>query len=74
VTETSYPPVPDGVDPEPLLRPDQVCDWWQISRDLLYDLVQQGRIPHVRVGGRQLRFHRVELDEYLADRHKGGAE
>lgn len=55
---------------EPLLTPEMVCTWLQINRELLYDLVQQRKIPYLRVGGRQLRFVKSELEQYLAENHK----
>lgn len=54
---------------EPLLTPEMVCTWLQVTRDLLYDLVQQKKIPYVRVGGRQLRFKKSDLERYLAENH-----
>lgn len=55
---------------EPLMTPEMVCTWLQINRDLLYDLVQQRKLPYLRVGGRQLRFRKSELDAYLAENHR----
>jgi excisionase family DNA binding protein len=47
-----------------LMTPDEVCAYLKINKDWLYDQVQAGRIPHIRLG-RQLRFRRTELDAYL---------
>jgi excisionase family DNA binding protein len=44
---------------------DQVCDWLQLRKDYLYDLVAHDRIPHVKLGPRILRFKRTELDAWI---------
>lgn len=49
------------------MTPDEVCAYLKINKDWLYDQVQARRIPHVRLG-RQLRFWRSELIEFLASR------
>lgn len=66
----------ETIEPEfdQLLTPDEICAWFKISKDLLYDLVQQRRIPFLRVGGRQLRFRRSEMEAYLAERHNDGGQ
>lgn len=43
---------------------DQVCEWLQLRRDYLYDLVAHDRIPYVKLG-RLLRFKRAELEEWI---------
>jgi excisionase family DNA binding protein len=48
-----------------LLTPDQVCELLQVKKDWLYDEVQRGRMPHVRLG-RRLRFTPENLRAYLA--------
>ena len=35
----------------------------------LYALVAQGRVPHVRLGRRLVRFSRTELDRWLSEEH-----
>lgn len=47
-----------------LLTVADVTAWLQISRDWLYDEVEAGRFPAVRVG-RRLRFRTHEVQEYL---------
>jgi excisionase family DNA binding protein len=46
------------------MTPDQVCDWLQVRKDWIYDACQKKKIPHARIG-RQLRFNRAELTEWL---------
>jgi excisionase family DNA binding protein len=52
-------------DMEQLLTVQQVADWWQVSKDWVYDCVQQNRIPYTRIGGRKLRFRKAEMVAYL---------
>jgi excisionase family DNA binding protein len=47
-----------------LLNPDQVCDLLQVKKSWLYDEVQAGRLKARRIG-RQLRFTRGDLREYI---------
>jgi excisionase family DNA binding protein len=60
-------PLDDG-----FLTPDQLCEYLQIQKDWLYDQVQRRAIPHVKLG-RQLRFKRSEIDQWLAG-HQREAE
>lgn len=53
-----------------LLTPDEVCAYLKINKDWLYDQVEARRFPHIRLG-RQLRFRRSELDDFL-DAHSDG--
>jgi excisionase family DNA binding protein len=47
-----------------LLTPDQVCDLLQVRKSWLYDQVEAGRLPHLRLG-KQLRFRPREIADYL---------
>jgi excisionase family DNA binding protein len=50
-----------------IMTPDEVCAYLKINKDWLYDQVQARRIPHLRLG-RQLRFRRAELLDFLVSR------
>ena len=43
------------------LRVDEVADFIRCKKRTIYDMVEQGRIPHRKVGGRLL----FDLDEIL---------
>lgn len=58
---------------DPLLTIEQMMDWWMVSKDWLYDAVQQNRIPYTRIGGRKLRFRKSEMIAYLKA-NDGGAD
>jgi excisionase family DNA binding protein len=48
-----------------LIDINQLSDLWNIPRATLYNWVNQGRIPYVKIG-RCLRFDPAELAELLA--------
>ena len=49
----------------------EVADYLQLSRDLIYRLAQKGKIPASKVGGRW-RFKREKIDQWMEDRSTGG--
>lgn len=53
---------------EPLLTPDQVAEHLSVSRDVVYDLVQQGRLACVRVNTRTVRFTSEQVRGYVEAR------
>lgn len=48
-----------------LLTVDDVCAWFKVTRDWIYDEVEAGRLPFLRLGRKHLRFDRGELIHYL---------
>jgi excisionase family DNA binding protein len=48
-----------------LLTVDDVCAWFQVTRDWVYDEVEAGRLPFLRLGRKNHRFDRGELLGYL---------
>ena len=50
---------------EELLTVDDVCAWFKVTRDWVYDEVEAGRLPYLRLGRKHLRFDRGELTHYL---------
>lgn len=57
---------------ERLLTAEDLCEMWQVKKSWVYDEVQAGRLPHVKLG-RALRFRQADLDEYVQAQHKGAA-
>lgn len=49
-----------------LLTVDDVCAWFKVTRDWVYDEVEAGRLPYIRLGRKHLRFRRHELTNYLS--------
>jgi excisionase family DNA binding protein len=52
-----------GVDE--MLTVEELCSWFKVSKDWVYDEVEARRLPYVRLGRRHLRFRRGELEQYL---------
>lgn len=49
---------------EPLMTPDEVAAFLRKSRSWVYQAAADKRLPSTRVG-RDLRFHRATLEEWL---------
>ena len=47
-----------------LLDADDVCELWKVRKSWLYDAVESGAIPVVRLG-KQLRFRPADIAAYL---------
>ena len=58
-------PGPGRTSEDGLLTVDDVCAWFQVTRDWVYDEVEAGRLPYIRLGRKHLRFRRLELTDYL---------
>ena len=50
---------------DPLLQPDDVCTQLGITKRTLYEMVQTGRIEHIKLNGRLLRFRQHQLDAWI---------
>jgi len=48
-----------------LLTVEELCDWFKVTKDWVYDEAEAGRLPYVRLGRRHLRFRRTDLEEYI---------
>jgi excisionase family DNA binding protein len=55
-----------------LLTVVDVCELFKVTRDWVYDEVEAGRMPSLRLGRKHLRFRRRDLEEYLAGRRPAG--
>jgi excisionase family DNA binding protein len=51
----------------PLLRPDQAAELLSVKTSWVYDAVQNGRLPCLRIG-RHIRFTRAMLEDWLQSR------
>lgn len=47
-----------------LLTVTQLCELLQVKKDWVYDQVQAGQLPHVRIG-RHLRFPEDAIQEWI---------
>lgn len=50
---------------EKLLTIDEVSELLQIPKGSLYNLVHEGRIPHLKIGRGRLRFRERALEKWL---------
>lgn len=49
----------------------QTADFLNMPIGTLYALVSEGRIPHIRLGNRLVRFDQDEIERWLAERRRG---
>ena len=59
-----------NVERNQLLTPDELCEWLRRPKSWVYDSVQRGDLPAIRVGG-ILRFDRTEIAAWLDERKVG---
>jgi excisionase family DNA binding protein len=46
----------------------------QIPRTRCYELIQRGELPAVRIGERSIRVNRLELEKFLLENRRVGAQ
>jgi excisionase family DNA binding protein len=46
----------------------------RIPRTRCYELIQRGELPAVRIGERSMRVNRLELEEFLLENRRVGAQ
>ena len=51
---------------ERLLKPLDVAEWFGVSRQTLYRMIEKREIPFYKIGG-QIRFQEADLEKYLQD-------
>ena len=51
----------------------EIATYLGLSKDFIYILVRENRIPHVRVG-RRILFKRESIDKWFEDMEDGGYE
>jgi len=54
-----------------MLTYKQAAEYLGLKKGTLYSMVHRGRIPHLRLGRRLVRFRKEELDAWL-DEHAEG--
>jgi excisionase family DNA binding protein len=55
---------PNGSGDLKLLTPEQLCELLQVKKSWLYDQVERGMLPCLRLG-KQLRFRHADIHRYL---------
>ncbi len=56
---------------ESFLTTDEVLEYLQVNLRTVYRLIKAGKIPAVRVGSRQWRFRRSDIDAWLVSQQTG---
>jgi excisionase family DNA binding protein len=57
-----------------LYRAGEAAKALGVSRTRVYELVQTGDLPHVRLGGKAIRIPKVALEKLVEDAMKGASE
>ncbi|MCY9666712.1 helix-turn-helix domain-containing protein [Paenibacillus alginolyticus] len=52
------------------LTPEEAADFLGLKRTKIYELVRQGKIPHIRPAGRLILFRRDTLTDWLEKQEK----
>jgi len=58
-------PIPSNDDSRILLRVSRVAILLDMSRSRIYQLINEGSLPVVRIGGRSIRVRRDELKDWI---------
>jgi excisionase family DNA binding protein len=56
----------------PLLKPNEVCNIFKISKPTLYEWMSQGKLPSVKIKSRRF-FRREDIDQLIEDNRVGVA-
>lgn len=55
--------------PNGIMSLDELCKYLKLTKSTIYKLTQRGEIPASRIG-KQLRFRRAKIEEWLDKREK----
>lgn len=64
------PPSPLEPESESLMTLQEVAEYLRLSEDTIYKKAQAGEIPGFKIG-KQWRFRRSEIDEWLKQQARG---
>ena len=56
-----------------LLKPSEVAEITKLSEPMIYKLISEGKLPHIRIE-RAVRIDRADLEEFLRQRRCVGAK
>jgi excisionase family DNA binding protein len=54
----------------PWMRVPEAAAYFRIPRPRMYDLIQRGELPAVRIGERSIRVNRKEIERFLAENRR----
>ena len=62
----------ESTEMEKLLKIDEVSELLGVPKGSIYNLVHEGRIPHVKLGDGRLRFKPSSLEKWVNSMEKQG--
>jgi excisionase family DNA binding protein len=55
------------IEPAIWMRVPEAAVYFSVPRSRMYDLIQKGELPAVRIGERSIRINRKEVERFLAE-------
>ena len=52
------------------LKVPEAAEYFRVPRSRMYDLIQKGELPAVRIGKRSIRINRKEVERFLAENRR----
>ena len=52
------------------MRVPEAAAYFRVPRSRMYDLIQRGELPAVRIGERSIRVNRTEVEKFLAENRR----
>jgi excisionase family DNA binding protein len=52
------------------MRVPEAAAYFRVPRSRMYDLIQRGELPAVRIGERSIRVNRKEIERFLAENRR----
>jgi excisionase family DNA binding protein len=52
------------------MRVPEAATYFQVPRSRMYDLIQRGQLPAVRIGARSIRVNREEVERFLIENRR----
>lgn len=59
-------------NPGEWMRVPEAAAYFKVPRARMYELIQRGEVPAVRIGPRSIRVNRQEAEEFLLRDHPAG--
>jgi len=58
------------IEPAIWMRVPDAAAYFRVPRSRMYDLIQRGELPAVRIGERSIRVNRKEVERFLAENRR----
>jgi excisionase family DNA binding protein len=56
------------------LKVPEAAQYFGVPRSRMYELIQRGELPAVRIGQRSIRVNRREVERFLRENHSTGPQ